>query len=272
MLITKPADNYYGSKSQDSSFILENVMKLQEVRRLVRLLILESDGTQGYKMIFLAGLPGGGKSTLLSQLAIEDQFTNCNIDSFYEPRLRDELGTSDLHTHTDRYVTLKKKIRDENYQPSPAEQEQFDIDSDIVSRGAELFGQARTEYRGQVEEVCSIGSNFIIDGTSANYGATRKKYEKYIEMGYDCAMIMVDIDVETSQERNLQRGKEGKRSIWNSIIYRQGKSMNANMEKYLSLFGSDRFFLVSNKGSFDEYKENIEQIRPEIQSFMRKLQ
>ena len=244
-------------------------MKLREVRRLMRLLILESDGTQDHKMIFLAGLPGGGKSTLLRQLGIEDQFTNCNIDAFYEPYLRDKLGTMDLHTPTDRYAKLKRKIRDENYQLSPSEQEQFDIDSGIISRGAQLFSLARQDYRSQVEDVCSIGSNFIIDGTSANYGATRKKYAVYTEMGYDCAMIMIDIDVETSQQRNQARGQKGGRSIWNDIIYRQGKKMPENAKLYQEVFGDDRFFLVSNKGTFNEYKENIESIRPQIEQFMR---
>ena len=243
-------------------------MKLQEFRRLMRFLILESVTTQEYKMIFLAGLPGGGKSTLLRQLGIENQFTNCNIDAFYEPYLQDKLGTMDLHTPTDRYTKLKRRIRDDNYIPTAEEQSQFDIDSDIVSRGAELFDLARHDYRTQVKEICSIGSNFIIDGTSANYGSTRKKFDLYTEMGYDCAMIMVDIDIETSQERNLARGKKGGRSIWNSIISRQGKKMPENAIRYRELFGDDRFFLVSNKGTFNEYKENIELIRPMVQAFM----
>lgn len=254
--------------SHDSCFILEKFMKLNEVRCFVRMVILENNSIQGYKMIFLAGLPGGGKSTLLRQLGIEDQFTNCNIDAFYEPYLRDKLGTMDLHTPTDRYVKLKRRIKSDGYTPTPEEQLQFDIDSDIVSRGAELFGLARQDYRSQVEEVCSIGSNFIIDGTSANYGATQKKYDAYTEMGYDCAMIMVDIDVETSQDRNVARGKKGGRSIWNNIIYNQGKKMPDNAIKYKELFGEDRFFLVSNKGTFNEYKDNIELIRPGVHAFM----
>jgi len=243
-------------------------MKNTSLRSIIRVLILESNSTIGHKMIFLAGLPGGGKSTLLRQLGIEDQFTNCNIDSFYEPYLRDKLGTMDLHTPTDRYVKLKRRMKSDGYIPTTEEELQFDIDSDIVSRGAALFSLAREDYTNQVEEVCSIGSNFIIDGTSANYGATRKKYDKYTEMGYDCAMIMVDIDVETSQERNLARGKKGGRSIWNNIIYRQGKKMPDNARLYQELFGDDRFFLVSNKGTFDQYKDNIELIRPDVHAFM----
>ena len=81
-------------------------------------------------------------------------------------------------------------------------------------------------------------------------------------------MIMVDIDVETSQSRNLERGKKGKRSIWNSIIYRQSKSMTPNIEKYAQLFGPDRFFLVSNRGTFGEFKDAIEVVRPDVQAFM----
>ncbi|MBC8149750.1 MAG: AAA family ATPase [Bacteroidetes bacterium] len=179
-------------------------------------------------MISLAGLPGSGKSTLLQQLGIEDQFTNCNIDNFYEPYLKNELGTSDLHTPTDSYVNFKRKV----------------------------------------DEVCSLGANFIIDGTSANYGKTSKDLQLYLDAGYDCAMIMVDIDVETSQSRNLERGKKDKRSIWNPIIYRQSKSMTPNIEKYAQLFGPDRFFLVSNRGTFGEFKEAIEAKRPGVQAFM----
>jgi len=246
----------------------ESYMQTTLVRRVVRLLILESNSKQDFKMIFLAGLPGGGKSTLLNQLGIGDQFTTCNVDSFFETYLEDELGTMDIHTPTERYVNLKNKVRDEGYQLTPEEQLQYDADLDITSRSGSLFNRAVSEFREQLEDVCSIGSNFIIDGTSASFPNTLKKYNKYSELGYDCAMILVDISVETSQERNIARGKKGGRSIWNRIIANQGKKMPSNIEKYADLFGPDRFFLVSNKGTFEEYKDAIELIRPNVQSFM----
>ena len=43
---------------------------MRGIRSIVRMLILESVGTTGFKMIFLAGLPGGGKSTLVERLGI----------------------------------------------------------------------------------------------------------------------------------------------------------------------------------------------------------
>jgi predicted kinase len=232
------------------------------------MLILESDGTQGYKMIFLAGLPGGGKSTLIRQLGIESQFTNCNIDNFYEPELEKELGTKDLHTTTDRYVRFKKRLDKEDYLPTDKEMQSFIKDKDFVSKSASIFGQATSKFKKQVGEVCQLGSNFIIDGTAANYKRTAIELERFTEMGYDCAMILVDIDIETSQQRNLDRGKKGGRSIYNTIIWRQGKSMSGNAELYQELFEPDRFFLVPNLGSFEEFKERIESIRPAVQAFM----
>ena len=242
-------------------------MKTDKLRSAIRIMILENLTTAGYKMIFLAGLPGGGKSTLLKQLGIQDKFTNCNIDNFFEQELEDELGTKDLHTPTDRYVSLKNKMKD-GYSPTPAEQKQFEADFDIVSRGASLFNGSIEQFKQQVEEVCAIGSNFIIDGTSSNYGRTAKDLKKYTEMGYDCAMIMIDIDVETSQKRNVSRGQRGGRSIWNRIIANQGRNMPSNQEKYADLFGPNKFFLVSNKGTFEEFQEGIEEIRTGVVAFM----
>ena len=201
----------------------------ESIRKLVRLIILETNSTVGYKMIFLAGLPGGGKTTLLNQLGIANQFTNCNIDNFFEPKLKSQLGTMDLHTPTDRYTRLKRRMDREGYKPTQEELEQFKKDHHIVSQGASLFGQAHTEFKSQIREVCTVGSNFIIDGTSANYRSTMQKKEDSEDLGYDCAMIFVDIDTETSQERNIARGQKGGRSIYNSIIYRQGQSMPQNL-------------------------------------------
>lgn len=244
---------------------------ITEVRSLIRMMILESTGTAGHKMIFLAGLPGGGKSTLLKQLGIEDQFTNCNIDNFYEPRLRDDLGQMDLHQLTVDHNRLKKKRERalENGEELPPEElEQFERLADLVSRSGTMFQDSISDFRDQIGEVCQIGSNFIIDGTAASQKNTIRDKQKYEEMGYDCAMIFVDIDVDTSVERNIERGKSGGRSIWSQIIRNQGNRVPQNIEPYRELFGPDRFFLVSNRGSFEEYKEAIEEIRPGVQAFM----
>ena len=237
------------------------------IRSVIRMLILESVGTKGYKMIFLAGLPGGGKSTLLRQLGIEDQFTNCNIDNFFEPRLMDTMGTKNLHPASETFFRLRA-IRDTR----PLTQEELaEYEEAKAFRGKErtLFIDSINKFKEQVGEVCQVGSNFIIDGTAANYDAITRDAAKYRAMGYDCAMIFVDIDVDVSVQRNLQRGKDGGRSIYSGIIQDQGERLPGHLEPYQKFFGHDRFFLVDNRGTFDQYKLNIEKIRSGVDAFMR---
>ena len=239
----------------------------ESLRRTIRMLILEVSTKVGYKMIFLAGLPGAGKSTLLRQLGIEDQFTNCNIDNFFEPRLMDTMGTKNLHPPSETFFRLRA-LRDERAL-TPKEIEEYEEAKAFRQKERGLFIDSINQFRAQVDEVCDIGSNFIIDGTAANYDSITRDADKYRRMGYDCAMIFVDIDPETSKQRNLQRGAEGGRAIYTGIIDDQGTRLPGHLKPYGEFFGKDRFFLVSNRGTFQQYKQNIESIRGGVEAFMR---
>jgi len=241
-------------------------MAINNIRSIVRMLILESVGELGFKMIFLAGLPGGGKSTLLKQLGIQDQFTTCNIDNFFEPKLMDELGTKNLHDFSQRFFDLRA-VRD-GRPLTPEELEEYEGVKALRGKERTLFRAAIKDFKAQVNEICMIGSNFIVDGTAANYDMITSDAERFRNAGYDCAMIFVDIDPETSKERNLNRGAEGGRSIYTGIIDDQASRLPGHLEPYREFFGEGRFFLVPNKGTFDEYKDQIEKIRPGINAFM----
>lgn len=244
--------------------------KLGEVRSIIRMLILESNSTTGYKMIFLAGLPGGGKSTLLRILGIGDKFTNCNIDNFFEPTLMDNLGTKNLHDLKNNFFRLHK-LRKEKLEAgqelTPQEIEEFERAAFLNKEEGRLFRAAIDQFTDQIQEVCQIGSNFIIDGTAANSKMILKQKAEYEAAGYDCAMIFVDIDPEVSMERNLARGQSGGRAIHNSIIRQQGPRVTGNIPTYEQAFGQD-FFLVSNRGTIEEYEDAIELIRPGVDAFM----
>jgi len=243
---------------------------MKNIRSYIRMLILESIGTTGYKMIFLSGLPGGGKSTLLRQLGIEDQFTNCNIDNFFEPSLMPNLGTKNLHDMKDNFFKwhyLRKEKLAQGQELTPEEIYEYEEASRKNRLERQLFMTAINQFKEQIGEVCGVGANFIIDGTAINAARTAADKEKYESMGYDCAMIFVDIDPETSVERNIERGRSGGRSIHASIIEDMGPKMAANVDTYSELFG-ENFFVVSNRGSFEEYKEAIEEIRPGVEVFM----
>ena len=246
---------------------------MKNIRSIIRMLILESTSTTGYKMIFLAGLPGGGKSTLLKALGIEDQFTNCNIDNFFEPLIEDELGTKNLHDLKRTFLHFHYLRKDKLAQGQELTQEEIDDYEEAArlnSLERSLFNRAINQFRDQIGEVCSVGTNFIIDGTAANAKRIIEDADKYRDMGYDCAMIMVDIDPETSKQRNLKRGEEGGRAIWTGIIDDQGQKMPGNIPIYEDYFRGD-FMMVPNRGSFDEYLSAIEAIRPQIDAFMGRV-
>ena len=246
--------------------------KLGEVRSIIRMLILESNSTTGYKMIFLGGLPGGGKSTLVNRLGIANQFTNCNIDNFYEGNLKDTLGTSDLAKVEDDYYSLHNKrekfLKGTGPDLTPEEVEEYERLSSIRSKSQSMFQGAIQSFKTQVDEVCKIGSNFIIDGTASNSRMILSQKEKFESMGYKCAMIFVDIDTETSVSRNVERGRSGGRSIANHIIRRQGRHMSENIAPYEEAFGSN-FFLVSNRGTLEDYHAAIDAIQDGVDAFMR---
>ncbi len=243
---------------------------IQEVRSLIRMVILESTGTTGYKMIFLAGLPGGGKSTLLRELGIADQFTNCNIDNFFEPTLIPNMGTKNLHKLKLNFLRLHYMRKDklaQGQELTDAEIAEYEEAARLNSLERSLFNTAIKQFKEQIGEVCGVGANFIIDGTAANAGRIIEDADKYRELGYDCAMIMVDIDPATSKERNLKRGEEGGRAIHTGIIDDQGEKMPANIPIYEEYFGDD-FMMVSNRGTYEEYLEAIQTIRPQLDAFM----
>ena len=242
----------------------------ESLRRSIRMLILENVGTKGYKMIFLAGLPGGGKSTLLRQLDIEHLFTNCNIDNFFEPTLEPNFGTKNLHKLKKNFFKwhyLRKDKLAAGEELTPAEIAEYEEAARLNRLERSLFGQAIDQFKEQITDICTIGSNFIIDGTAVGQKRTREDKERFESLGYDCAMIFVDIDTETSVERNLSRGEKGGRAIYSGIIRDMGPKMQDNVESYRQLFG-ENFFLVSNKGSLDDYISAIEGIRSGVQQFM----
>ena len=122
-------------------------------------------------MIFLAGLPGGGKSTLLRQLGIDSQFTNCNIDNFFEPSLMPNLGTKNLHSMKKNFFKwhyLRKEKLAQGQELTPEEIYEYEEAARKNSLERKLFIQAINQFKEQIGEVCGVGANFIIDGTSIN--------------------------------------------------------------------------------------------------------
>ena len=248
------------------------VSKYYGIRMLIRGLLFENLGDRktNYKMIFLAGGPGSGKSTLLQELGIADAFTTCNVDDFFEPALAQagiDPNLDKLDRDFRRLKKEKQKFEEAGEEVPAAFAEEYAKVKAHKKMEGSLFWDSFGKFKEMKKEQCEVGSNFIIDGTAGNKKRILEEKSKYESMGYDCAMIMVELDTEVSIQRNRARGAKGGRQLPDFVVRRSADSVLPNKEAYQQAFG-DAFFLVSNLGSFEEFQESINSIAPQLESFL----
>ena len=194
-------------------------MKFSEINTTV---LLEGINDAGiFKCIFLAGLPGSGKSTIAKKL-----INACNVhpkivdfDRFYE------------------YLSMKQNVDiDDNINKD-----------DILSRAEFLTREQLTHY---VNNMLPI----IIDGTAVNPTAMLNRIDILHTVGYDIGMIYVKTALETSLSRAAKRD----RYVDPEFIRQAHSNEEANIQ-YLSeripTQGGGPFIIIDN----DDYSDTIKQ-------------
>ena len=237
---------------------------MKNLRRYIRYIIAESQN-QGrvQKILFLGGLPGGGKSTVVENLGLDALFTICNLDPHYEAGLKRSGIPLDIQTWMSEYSGLKEKAGDPDYVMSTVESKRFHQLKGWASQNGKIMArEARPLLASDIERALAAGENVIIDGTSASANKILNQMDGYESQGYDCGMIMVDISEEFAQERNSSRGKKGGRSLPRGIIWRTSKSLQVSRVKYQESL--DPYWEISNHGTFEEFIEKIAELRTEI--------
>jgi predicted ABC-type ATPase len=239
---------------------------MRSLRSLIRQIILESLSRQQRKpkLIFLAGLPGGGKSTAVNGLGLGALFTSCNLDDFYEPHLR-QHGVPLNFIETSREMKEFKDKMKENpdYVMSTSESKRFEELKRFQSlQTTGMFQHAMPLFKDKVSRCLANGENVIIDGTSGNMKKILKEKAEYEEAGYDVGMIFIEITEEFAQQRNVSRGQSGGRALQPFILSRVATQLATAKETYVREF--DPFWTIDNTGTFEDYTQNISEIRDEV--------
>lgn len=184
----------------------------------VRYTMPNPDGTPKprRKVIFLAGGPGSGKSTVVKNLGLEEQgFKIVNQDISLQWLMKNHGLPTDMR----------------------------DFTREQMSKFGSLGWEARTIAQRKKAKFKGRGDGVIVDGTGASFRSMEAQRMEFLRNGYDVHMVFVETSLETALERNKAR-KE--RSLKDSIVERTWKSVMKNKSRFQQsqIFG-DNFTLIN---------------------------
>ena len=231
------------------------------------------------KVIFMAGAPGAGKSTVIEKLGLGD-IEIINPDEFYEPALEKCGLGKDIKKIKQDFLAarneLKDILKDVLYLQEPEDgwkhkelmqmfqdasravgddrsyiynlettKEKYDEEREKIVAQANCFNQAQRDAKEKQSRIADEGRSFIVDGTGGRFAVIKNQKDQLEASGYDVAMIFVDIPLETAIDRQESRGLEGGRTLDPTAIEKSWAAVNKNVEPYQELFSNNFFHIIA---------------------------
>ena len=210
------------------------------------------------KAIFLAGGPGSGKDYVMNSTLAGEGLREVNSDVAFE------------------YLMQKNGLDLE----MPDEER---VERDIVR------GRAKNITKEQERLALSGRLGLIINGTADDLEKIKTVKRNLEADGYETMMVFVNTSNEVSRERNVERGKMGKRKVPdgtdkqgmpdNSSDIRQEKwdLAQKNIGELQKIFGNEKFVVVDNTADArkvgpeekEKIQNNFNRVRRMAQQFVR---
>jgi hypothetical protein len=161
-----------------------------------------------FKAVFLSGGPGSGKDYVLDNTLAGHGLTELNSDKAFE------------------YLMDKENL---DMKMPAKEQGKRDL----------VRGRAKnvTELRQRL--ALSGRNGLIINGTGDDLEKIKKIKEKLEEIGYATSMVAVNTKDEVSQQRNIERGQRGGRTVPENIRKEKWDAVQKNRAEFAKLFGQN---------------------------------
>tara|TARA_Y100000034_G_scaffold129707_1_gene186679 strand:- start:639 stop:1550 length:912 start_codon:yes stop_codon:yes gene_type:complete len=208
------------------------------------------------KAIFMAGGPGSGKSTVLGKLGLNEKMpTVINADKKYEADLEaaglslsgKPAAVAHLRAVRGELANLDPDADPAAYKAKEAEAVEAKMP---VSQYARIFNAAQNVKKADFKKQAKVKGSFVVDGTGGNYNLMAKDKADLEELGYDVAMIYVDLDVDICKERNIERGKTG-RQLLDKEVESSCAAVAKNHKAYKKLFKPNFFYVNSEEGKME---------------------
>jgi len=178
-----------------------------------------------FKAVFLAGGPGSGKDYVLDNTLAGHGLTEINSDKALE------------------FLMDKEKL--DKRMP---EDEQAQRDA-VRSRAKSM-----TELR---QRLALQGRNgLIINGTGDDYDKIKRIKEKLEAIGYETSMITVNTRDEVSQQRNIERGQRGGRTVPENIRKEKWDTVQKSRPQLAELF-KDNYVEFDNSEDLRSAPPNV---------------
>lgn len=164
-----------------------------------------------FKVIFMAGGPGSGKSTIAHMLGLHALgFVSINSDAAFEQGLKKSL------------LSLKMPEGEEYAR-------------NIVR------GLAKKTTKRKQGHAVEGRLGMVIDGTGKDLGKIKKQVKALEQIGYEASMVFVDTTLEAALERNEERP----RSLNPKMVTSLWKGVQKNKGSFKKLFGN-RLWVIDN--------------------------
>ena len=222
------------------------------------------------KAIFMAGGPGSGKSTVLKNLGLKEKMPNViNADDQYEADLKAAgLALNGKPAAVSRLKAVRNEL--ENLDPDADPAAYKDKEAEVVevrkpvSLYAKIFANAQAGKKADYKKYAKSMESFVVDGTGGNQLLMTQDKNDLEKLGYDVAMIFVDLDVDICKARNTARGKSG-RQLLDKEVESSCAAVAKSYEAYDSLFGQNFFYVNSEEGKMDA---SIAAIQSDVNEFI----
>lgn len=186
-----------------------------------------------FKAVFLAGGPGSGKSFIVGKTGLPALGLKVvNSDDAYEAAMK----KAGMEMTPDNIFSVKGQ--------------------DIRGRAKALTGKKQARYlMGRL--------GVVVDGTGKDFNKVKKQVKSMEALGYDCAMIFVNTDLDTA----INRDKARDRTIGEKEVTKYWKEVQRNIGAFQTMFGKKDMLIVDNSDGKDYQKETLRAYR-DVKKFL----
>ena len=188
-----------------------------------------------FKAVFMAGGPGSGKGFVAKNILGGTGLRVVNSDDMFE------------------YLMKKQDLA---------------LEPDVIAtpQGQQVRQRAKTLIKSREQQYIDGRIGLILDGTGRDPGRMQRQADKLRELGYDCAMILVNTSLPVAQQRN----KDRERTVPSELVSDLWNSVQQNLMKYQQIFGADRFYIIDNSGGLEDLdrQKNFDKVYVETQRFL----